>query len=119
MSSHEYIEDKIAAKLGTDIYNLNFFALMILTVIEVGAVYLELPKYDTWMVLIGVGLVKAFGIAAWFMHVRGDPFIITKTAIFPLFFVALMLWGIGLSSPAGMETLPSWCTPPWIPAYSA
>jgi hypothetical protein len=53
------------------------------------------------------------------MHLRGDPVIITRTAIFPFFFVVLMLWGIGLTNPAGVEDLPNWCTPPWVPAYGA
>jgi len=118
MSEHAMSKwENLLAKPFGNIYNFNFFALMLLTVIEVGAVYLDLPKYDTWAVLVGVGLLKAFGIAAWFMHLRGDPFILTKTAMFPLLFVALMIWGIGLSTPAGVEALPSWCSPPWAPVY--
>jgi hypothetical protein len=33
--------------------------------------------------------------------------------MFPWIFVALMLWGIGLSNPEGVTGLPSWCTPDW------
>jgi hypothetical protein len=87
--------------------------LMVFTVIEVGAVYMELEKYTTWVILISVGIIKVFGIAGWFMHLRGDPFIFTKTAVFPLFFVALMIYGIGLSNPGGVDDFPSWCLPPW------
>ncbi len=105
--------EKALAKPFGDIYNFNFIMLMVFTVIEVGAVYLEFEKYTTWVILIGVGIVKAFGIAGWFMHLRGDPFIFTKTAIFPLFFVALMIYGIGLSNPGGVDDFPSWCLPPW------
>ena len=120
MSEHQMAKWEMAlAKPFGNIYNFNLALLMLFTVIEVGAVYMDLPKYETWAVLVGVGLVKAFGIAAWFMHLRGDPVIITRTAIFPFFFVVLMLWGIGLTNPAGVENLPSWCTPPWVPAYGA
>jgi len=41
------------------------------------------------------------------------PRIYTRTALFPVLFVLLMLWGIGLSNPAGVTDLPSWCTPNW------
>ena len=95
--------------MGRDIYFWNFVVLMIFTVIEVGAVYIDLAKYTTWAILVSVGIVKAYGIAAFFMHLRGDPIIFTRTAIFPLFFVALMLVGIGLTQPASVQDLPAWC----------
>ena len=111
-------------KTGKDIYFWNFIALMVLTVIEVAAVYvkwedvfnttLENAKLLTWAILIGVGVVKAYGIAFFFMHLKDDPFIYTKTAFFPLIFVLLMLYGIGLSNPGGVDDLPSWCLPPWV-----
>jgi hypothetical protein len=47
------------------------------------------------------------------MHLKDDPRIYTRTALFPVLFVLLMLWGIGLSNPAGVTDLPSWCTPNW------
>jgi hypothetical protein len=128
MSEHATggIEKWLLEKTGRDIYFWNFLVLMVLTVVEVAAVYIDWQellggdttlndaKLITWMILISVGVVKAFGIAAFFMHLKGDPFILTKTAMFPLFFVALMLYGIGLSNPGGIDQLPSWCLPPWV-----
>tara|TARA_Y100000758_G_scaffold110194_1_gene77155 strand:+ start:838 stop:1221 length:384 start_codon:yes stop_codon:yes gene_type:complete len=118
------LEKWLMDKTGKDIYFWNFIALMVLTVIEVAAVYidwvkvfdttLENAKLLTWAILIGVGLIKVYGIAGFFMHLKGDPFIYTKTAVFPLFFVMLMLYGIGLSNPGGVDELPSWCLPPWL-----
>lgn len=118
------LEKWLMDKTGKDIYFWNFIALMVLTVIEVAAVYvkwedvldttLNNAKLITWAILIGVGVVKAWGIAFYFMHLKGDPFIYTKTAFFPLIFVLLMLYGIGLSNPGGVDSLPSWCLPPWV-----
>ena len=51
------------------------------------------------------------------MHLKGDPFIYTRTALFPVLFVALMMWGIGLSNPDGIDSLPAWCTPNWDYSY--
>ena len=66
-----------------------------------------------WAILIGVGVVKGYGIAAYFMHLKGDPRVYTRTALFPVLFVLLMLWGIGLSNPGAVTELPAWCTPNW------
>ena len=74
---------------------------------------IEVTKMMVWAILIIVGIIKGFGIAAFFMHLKDDPRIYTRTALFPVLFVVLMLWGIGLSNPAGVAELPSWCTPNW------
>ena len=92
---------------------------MIFTVFEVGAVFFDvIPGTDieislslVWAILIGVGVVKGYGIAAYFMHLKGDPRVYTRTALFPVLFVLLMLWGIGLSNPGAVGDLPAWCTP--------
>ena len=110
---------------GKDIYFWNFIVLMVFTVIEVAAVFfskipgteIEISRGMVWSILIIVGIIKGYGIAAFFMHLKGDPFIFTRTALFPVLFVALMLWGIGLSNPDGIEALPSWCDPGWEYSY--
>ena len=87
---------------------------MVFTLFEVGAVFFEgIPLTTVWAILIGVGIVKGYGIAAYFMHLKGDPRIYTRTALFPVLFVLLMLWGIGLSNPGSVQGLPDWCTPNW------
>ena len=88
---------------------------------EVGAVFFEeipgtdiaITRFMVWAILIVVGIIKGYGIAAYFMHLKGDPRIYTRTALFPVLFVLLMLWGIGLSNPEAVTELPSWCTPDW------
>ena len=71
----------------------------------------EEQKYVVWSILIGVGIIKGYGIAAFFMHLAGDPRPYLWSFVFPFIFVVLMLWGIGLSNPDGITGLPAWCTP--------
>ena len=131
MGEHKYtgpiagIFQKMADMIGKDVYYVNFLILMFFTLFEVAAVFFEyVPGTDiritreaVWGVLIVVGIIKGYGIAAFFMHLKGDPFIYTRTALFPVIFAALMLWGIGLSNPAGIDQLPAWCTPNWDYSY--
>ena len=101
-------------RLGKDIYFWNFVILMLFTLLEVGAVFVQgIELTIVWTILIGVGIVKGYGIAAYFMHLKGDPRVFTRTALFPVLFVLLMLWGIGLSNPGAVTELPSWCMPNW------
>ena len=123
MGEHETtgIFESIVERLpgNMDIYFWNFVILMVFTVFEVAAVFFDkIPGTDKDIsltavsaILIGVGIVKGYGIAAYFMHLKGDPRIYTRTALFPVLFVLLMLWGIGLSNPGAVTGLPEWCTP--------
>ena len=119
------LEKWLLDKTGKDIYFWNFNVLMFFTLFEVGAVFfdvipgteIEITRFMVWGVLIGVGIIKGYGIAAFFMHLKGDPFIYTRTALFPVLFVVLMIWGIGLSNPDGIDNLPAWCTPNWDYSY--
>ena len=117
MGEHEpsgIFEKTFDGLLGQDIYFWNFIILMIFTLAEVSAVFcVGIPLNVVWAILIGVGIVKGYGIAAYFMHLKGDPRIYTRTALFPVLFVLLMLWGIGLSNPDGVDALPGWCKPSW------
>jgi len=115
MGEHEpsgIFEKTFDGLLVQDIYFWNFIILMIFTLAEVGAVFFDgIPLNVVWAILIGVGVVKGYGIAAYFMHLKGDPRVYTRTALFPVLFVLLMLWGIGLSNPGAVGDLPAWCTP--------
>ncbi len=118
MGEHEttgIFESIVAALPGNkDIYFWNFVVLMVFTLFEVAAVFFSgIDLMVVWAILIGVGIVKGYGIAAYFMHLKGDPRIYTRTALFPVLFVLLMLWGIGLSNPGAVQNLPEWCTPNW------
>ena len=108
---------------GQDPYWMNFHGLMILTLIEVAAVGLDLTEfaesYDTtekvvtlWILTI-IAIPKFIMIAAIFMHLYGDEDsgILTMTALFPAFFIIIMVLFVGLPHPDAASGLPDWCRP--------
>ena len=84
------LEKWLLDKTGKDIYFWNFQVLMFFTLFEVGAVFFEvipgteiaITRFMVWGILIVVGIIKGYGIAAYFMHLKGDPRIYTRTALF-------------------------------------
>ncbi len=98
---------------GMDVYWLNFFGLMVLTVIEVAAVGVELSKTVTLTILTVIAIPKFIMIAAIFMHLWGDEDsgILTLTALFPAFFIIIMVLFVGLTHPDAATGLPDWCRP--------
>ena len=109
--------------MGKDPYWMNFYGLMILTLIEVAAVGMDLTetaanigyteKELTLFILVAIGLPKFIMIAAIFMHLWGDEDskILTLTALFPSFFIIVMILFIGLTHPEATTGLPEWCRP--------
>ena len=99
--------------LGKDPYWMNFIGLMILTVIEVAAVGVELSDSITMSILVGIAIPKFIMIAAIFMHLYGDEdsAILTMTALFPAFFIIIMVLFVGLTHPDAASGLPDWCRP--------
>tara|TARA_B100001123_G_scaffold136636_1_gene158607 strand:- start:10 stop:342 length:333 start_codon:yes stop_codon:yes gene_type:complete len=99
--------------LGQDPYWMNFFGLMVLTVIEVAAVGVELSTTVTLTILTVIAIPKFLMIAAIFMHLYGDEDsgILTLTALFPAFFIIIMVLFIGLTHPDAATGLPEWCRP--------
>ena len=88
--------------LGKDPYWMNFIGLMVLTLIEVVAVGFHLPEEKifvfsnyTLMILTVVAIPKFIMIAMIFMHLYGeeDSGILTVTALFPSFFIIIMIAG--------------------------
>ena len=108
---------------GFDAYWLNFYGLMILTLIEVLAVGADLgstaasldmtERQITLWILTVIAVPKFVMIAAIFMHLWGDvdSGILTLTALFPAFFIIIMVLFIGLSHPDAVIGLPDWCRP--------
>ena len=109
--------------LGKDAYWMNFFGLMVLTLIEVAAVGADLgptaggfdmtERQLTLWILTIIAIPKFMMIAAIFMHLWGedDSGILTLTALFPAFFIIIMVLFIGLSHPDAGIGLPDWCRP--------
>ena len=79
--------------MGQDPYWMNFFGLIVLTVIEVAAVGVELSSTVTLTILTVIAIPKFLMIAAIFMHLYGDADsgILTLTALFPAFFIIIMV----------------------------
>ena len=96
-----------------DLYWANFIGLIVLTAIEVAAVGLELSETLTLFILVGIAIPKFIMIAAIFMHLWGDKDskILTLTALFPAFFIVIMILFIGLTHPEAAIGLPDWCRP--------
>ena len=99
--------------MGQDPYWMNFFGLMVLTVIEVAAVGVELSTTVTLTILTVIAIPKFLMIAAIFMHLYGDEDsgILTLTALFPAFFIIIMVLFVGLTHPDAASGLPDWCRP--------
>ena len=57
---------------------MEFQVLMFFTLFEVGAVFFEkipgtdiaITRFMVWGILIVVGIIKGYGIAAYFMHLK-------------------------------------------------
>jgi heme/copper-type cytochrome/quinol oxidase subunit 4 len=96
-----------------DLYWANSIGLIVLTAIEVAAVGLELSEAMTLFILVGIAIPKFIMIAAIFMHLWGDKDskILTLTALFPTFFIVIMVLFIGLTHPEASIGLPDWCRP--------
>ena len=99
--------------LGQDPYWMNFYGLMALTVIEVAAVGIDLSKSTTLAILTVIAIPKFLMIAGIFMHLYGDgdSKVLTLTALFPAFFIIVMVLFIGLTHPEATTGLPDWCRP--------
>ena len=108
---------------GQDPYWMNFYGLMILTLIEVAAVGLDLTEFAesygttekavTLWILTIIAIPKFIMIAAIFMHLYGDEDsgILTMTALFPAFFIIIMVLFVGLTHPDASSGLPVWGRP--------
>ena len=99
--------------MGQDPYWMNFFGLIVLTVIEVAAVGVELSSTVTLTILTVIAIPTSLMIAAIFMHLYGDADsgILTLTALFPAFFIIIMVLFVGLTHPDAATGLPEWCRP--------
>lgn len=72
-------------------YMMVFFALFVLTVAEVGVVYVPLSKLVIAVILIVLALVKAALVALYFMHLRYEKFALGVIAFTPLILCTLLI----------------------------
>jgi len=71
-----------------------FWALLVLTLAEVGVFWLEPPKLVLVLSLVGMALAKAGLVAAYFMHLRFEKTTLAIIVLSPLLLSALILIGL-------------------------
>lgn len=79
-----------------------FVALLVLTGITIAASRFNFGEFDVWVAL-GIAGVKAFLVAAYYMHLRYDHPLHTALLVFSVLIVVLFL-GVSLSDV--LELLP-------------
>lgn len=83
---------------GVRTYLLIFFFLFIVTVAEVGIVFLPLTKLVQVILLMGSAVAKAFFVVGWYMHLVYDwrplwPVVVTPLTLVILLILALVVGG--------------------------
>ena len=84
MSAHDHSEHHVTP---LKVYFGVYFTLLILTIVTVGVSYLGLPPTLSIIVAMLVASVKAFFVAAWFMHLLHDTKFNVLLFVASLFFI--------------------------------
>ncbi len=71
-----------------------FFALTVLTAVEVGIIYLPIGKLAIAIALILLALGKAALVALYFMHLRFEKVGVGIIALTPLFLCTLLIFSL-------------------------
>ena len=71
-----------------------FWALLVLTLAEVGIFYLHLPKVPMIVCLVLMALVKAGLVAAYFMHLAMEKRTLALIVVSPLLLSAVIIIGL-------------------------
>jgi cytochrome c oxidase subunit 4 len=83
-----------------------WLALAVLTAVEVGVVYLHMPKVAMAISLTALALAKAALVAAYFMHLKFEKYALILIVLSPLLLSAILY--IGLVPDATTHV-------PWLP----
>ena len=65
-------------------YWIVFVSLALLTVLEVGVVYMGVPKTPLFLALSGLAIVKASLVGLFFMHLKHETKILRRTVAIPM-----------------------------------
>lgn len=71
-----------------------WFWLLVLTVLEVVAVYVSLPRVVFVVALVVMALMKATLVAAYFMHLKFERLTFIYIALTPLILGVILLFGL-------------------------
>lgn len=84
--------DAAAEHIGgtTKQFLMVWIALLVLTAIEVFLAYVQVPLTMMLVSLVGLSLVKAWLIIAWFMHLKYERFSLFVT-LFPMLIFCIIL----------------------------
>jgi len=69
-------------------------ALAVLTMVELGVVYLQLPRRLTILALVFLALWKAMLVALYFMHLRFEPKRLLYVVLAPLPLAVILVVGV-------------------------
>jgi len=75
-------------------YLMIFWWLAILTVLEIGVIFMPMPKMTINILLGAFALAKAFLVAAYFMHLRFEVRTLGLIAVTPLAIATLLIFVI-------------------------
>ena len=75
-------------------YIMIFWWLAILTVLEVGVIFMPIPKMTINVLLGALALIKAGLVAAYFMHLRFEARTLGLIAVTPLVIAILLIFVI-------------------------
>ncbi len=71
-----------------------FWWLLALTIVEVGVVYLHMPKIFMAAALIILALTKAFLVAWYFMHLRNEKVVLVAMVGLPMLLLIDLFFGL-------------------------
>jgi cytochrome c oxidase subunit 4 len=92
MSDHAQIEHHAPAGATTKLFMMVWIALLVLTAIEVFLAYIHTPLVIMLTVLMGLSVIKAGLIIAYFMHLKYEKFSLFLILFPMLIFCILMLF---------------------------
>ncbi len=74
------------------VYGVVWFWLLAITLLELGAVLVHVPRTLLIVMLLVMALMKAGLIIAYFMHLRYDRLSLVYTVVTPMFFLAIVIF---------------------------
>ena len=81
------------AEGGTRLYMTVWVSLLVMTAIEVFLAYMQLPTGPMLIILMGLSLIKAALIIAYFMHLRFERFSLFVTLV-PMWVLVICLMSV-------------------------
>lgn len=71
-----------------------FYALSVLTALEIGVIYLPIARLAIGLLLVSLALVKAMLVAMYFMHLKFEKTTLGIIALTPLILCTLLIFAL-------------------------